>query len=132
MKSLNIANLYRGMSKLKLKINVNLPQLLILYCRFCGSNGEFERFGGFCVDCCHWAIRRRLSARAVKKPPKTQNPPNRSNSPFRATETRINNSRGSRYTLISSFKLDIPRYKFTILLDSSIFCHASLGFSLYF
>ena len=27
LKSLNIVNLYRGMSKLKLKINVNVPQL---------------------------------------------------------------------------------------------------------
>ena len=30
LKSLNIVNLYRGMSKLKLKINVNLPQLLCI------------------------------------------------------------------------------------------------------
>ena len=36
LKSLNIANLYRGMSKLELKIN--------------------ERFGGFCVDCYHYVI----------------------------------------------------------------------------
>ena len=36
LKSLNIVNLYLGMSKLKLKINVNVPQLLcivvIVYC----------------------------------------------------------------------------------------------------
>ena len=47
-KSLNIVNLYRGISKLKLKINVNVPQLR----RIVDSgvlNGEFERFGGFCV-----------------------------------------------------------------------------------
>ena len=30
LKSLNIVNLYRGMSKLKLKINVKLPQLLCI------------------------------------------------------------------------------------------------------
>ena len=47
LKSLNIVNLYRGMSKLKLKINVNLPQLLcIVVC--VALNGEFEQFGGFC------------------------------------------------------------------------------------
>ena len=51
MKSLNIrGNLYRGMSKLKLKINVNLPQLLCIVVSV-ALNGEFERLGGFCVDC---------------------------------------------------------------------------------
>ena len=30
LKSLNIVNLYRGMSKLKLKINVKVPQLLCI------------------------------------------------------------------------------------------------------
>ena len=30
------------MSKLKLKINVKVPQLLCI-----------ERFGGFCIDCCY-------------------------------------------------------------------------------
>ena len=50
LKSLNIVNLYRGMSKLKLKINVNLPQLLCIVV-FVALNGEFGRFGGFCVDC---------------------------------------------------------------------------------
>ena len=44
-----IVNLYRGMSKLKLKINVNLPQLLCIVVSV-ALDGEFERFGGFCVD----------------------------------------------------------------------------------
>ena len=48
-KSLNIVNLYRGMSKLKLKINVNVPQLLCIVVSV-ALNSEFERFGGFCVD----------------------------------------------------------------------------------
>ena len=48
LKSLNNVNLYRGMSKLKLKINVNLPQLLCIVV-FVALNGEFGRFGGFCV-----------------------------------------------------------------------------------
>ena len=48
LKSLNIVNLYRGMSKLKLKINVNVPQLLFIVVSV-ALNGEFERFGGFCV-----------------------------------------------------------------------------------
>ena len=50
LKSLNIVNLYREMSKLKLKINVNLPQLLCIVVSV-ALNGEYERFGGFCVDC---------------------------------------------------------------------------------
>ena len=33
LKSLNIVNLYRGMSKLKLKITVNIPQFFVP-CRF--------------------------------------------------------------------------------------------------
>ena len=37
------------MSKLKLKINVNLPQLLCIVISM-ALNVEFERFGGFCVD----------------------------------------------------------------------------------
>ena len=48
MKSLNIVNFYRGMSKLKLKINVNVPQLLCIVVSVT-LNGEFERFGGFSV-----------------------------------------------------------------------------------
>ena len=48
--SLNIVNLYQGMSKLKLKINVKVPQLLCIVVSV-ALNGEFERFGGFCVDC---------------------------------------------------------------------------------
>ena len=46
----NIVNLYRGMSKLKLKINVTLPQLLCIAVSV-ALNGEFGRLGGFCVDC---------------------------------------------------------------------------------
>ena len=38
------------MSKLKLKINVNLPHLLCIVVS-AALHGEFERFGGFCVDC---------------------------------------------------------------------------------
>ena len=45
LKSLNIVNLYRGMSKLKLKINVKVPQLLCIVVSV-ALNGEFERFGG--------------------------------------------------------------------------------------
>ena len=52
LKSLNIVNFNRGMSKLKLKINVKLLQLLCIVVSV-ALNGEFERFGGFCVDCCY-------------------------------------------------------------------------------
>ena len=38
------------MFKLKVEINVNLPQLLCIVVSV-ALNGEFERFGGFCVDC---------------------------------------------------------------------------------
>ena len=48
MKSLNIVNLYREIFKLKLKINVNVPQLLCIVVSVV-LNGEFERLGGFCV-----------------------------------------------------------------------------------
>ena len=41
--SLNIVNLNRGISKLKLKINVNLPQLLCTIV-FVALNSEFGRF----------------------------------------------------------------------------------------
>ena len=44
-----IVNLYRGMAKLKLKINVNIHQLLCIVVSV-ALHGEFERFGGFCVD----------------------------------------------------------------------------------
>jgi len=50
LKSLTIVKLYRGMSKLKVEINVNLPQLLCIVVSV-ALNGEFERFGGFYVDC---------------------------------------------------------------------------------
>ena len=56
LKSLNIVNLYRGISKLKLKINVNLPQLFIIVISV-ALNGEFERFGGFCVDCYYKSLK---------------------------------------------------------------------------
>ena len=45
-----VIDLYRGMSKLKLKINVNLLQLLCIFISV-ALHSEFERFGGFCVDC---------------------------------------------------------------------------------
>ena len=46
LKSLNIANLYRAMFMLKLKINLNLPQLLCIVVS-AAQNGEFERSSGF-------------------------------------------------------------------------------------
>ena len=52
LKSLNIVNLYRGMSKLKLKIIIKVPRLLCIVVSV-ALNGEFERFGGFCIDCCY-------------------------------------------------------------------------------
>ena len=45
--SLNIVNLYRVMSMLKLKINENLPPFLCIVVS-AAQNGEFERLGGFC------------------------------------------------------------------------------------
>ena len=50
VKSLTTVKLYRGMSKLKIEINVNLFQLLCIDVSV-ALNGEFERFGRFCVDC---------------------------------------------------------------------------------
>ena len=50
LKNLNIVNLYRVKSMLKFKINVNLPRLLCIVVS-AALNGEFERFGGLCVDC---------------------------------------------------------------------------------
>ena len=41
LKSLNIVNLYPGMSKLKLKINVKVPQLLCIAVSV-ALNGGFE------------------------------------------------------------------------------------------
>ena len=49
LKSLNIVNLHQEMFKLKLKINVKVPQLLCIVVSV-ALNGEFERFSGFCVD----------------------------------------------------------------------------------
>ena len=46
LKSPNIVNLYRGMSKLKLKINVNLLQLLCIVVSV-ALHSEFERFGAW-------------------------------------------------------------------------------------
>ena len=43
-------NLYQVMSMLKLKTNVNLPQLLCIVVS-AAQNGEFEQFSGFWVDC---------------------------------------------------------------------------------
>ena len=43
LKSLNIVNLFRGISKLKLKLNVKVPQLLCIVVSV-ALNGEFERF----------------------------------------------------------------------------------------
>ena len=48
LKNLIIVNLYLEISELKLKINVNLPHLLCIVVSV-ALNGEFERFGGFCV-----------------------------------------------------------------------------------
>ena len=50
LKSPNIVNLHQEMTMLELKINVNLPQLLCIVIS-AAENGEFERFGGFSVDC---------------------------------------------------------------------------------
>ena len=49
LKSLNIVNLHQEMFKLKLKINVKVPQLLCIVVSV-ALNGEFERFSGFYVD----------------------------------------------------------------------------------
>ena len=49
LKSLNIVNLHQEMFKLKLKINVKVPQLPCIVVSV-ALNGEFERFSGFCVD----------------------------------------------------------------------------------
>ena len=46
----HIVNLYRGMAKLKLKINVNLFQLLCIVVSI-ALYGDFERLSGFYVDC---------------------------------------------------------------------------------
>ena len=50
------------MSKLKLKINVNLPQLLCIVVSV-ALDGEFERFGGFCVDCYYTSVHSMADAR---------------------------------------------------------------------
>ena len=44
-----MVNLYQGMPKFKLKINVNLLQLLCIVVSV-ALHGEFERFGWFCID----------------------------------------------------------------------------------
>ena len=46
----HIVNLYRGMAKLKFKINVNLLQLLCIVVS-AALHREFEQLCGFCVDC---------------------------------------------------------------------------------
>ena len=53
--SLIIVNLYRGMAKLKFKINVNLLQFLCIVVS-AALHSEFERFGGFCVDCYYTVV----------------------------------------------------------------------------
>ena len=50
LQSLNIVSLHRVMSMLKLEIKVNLLQVLSIVVS-AALNGEFERIGGFCVDC---------------------------------------------------------------------------------
>ena len=66
LKNLNMVNLYRVKSMLKFKINVNLPRLLCIVFS-AALNGEFERFGGLCVDCyymtCYYVILSTLSVR---------------------------------------------------------------------
>ena len=51
---------------LKFKINVNLPRLLCIVVS-AALNGEFERFGGLCVNCyymtCYYVILSTLSVR---------------------------------------------------------------------
>ena len=49
IEGLHIVNLYRVMSMLKLKINVNLPQLACILISV-AQNGKYEKFGGFYVD----------------------------------------------------------------------------------
>ena len=73
LKRINIVNFPASINAmLKLQINVNLPQLLC--CRFCGSKWRIlSDLVGFNVNE-HW-----------------QNPPNRSNSPYKAAETTIKN-----------------------------------------
>ena len=65
-----IVNLYRGMVKLKLKINENLLQLLCVVISV-ALHGEFERFGVFWVDCYYtllYVIRRRQGWKAHFQP----------------------------------------------------------------
>ncbi len=108
------------MSTFKFKINVNLPQLLYFVVS-AAQNGEFERFGGFCVDCCFTLALERskssfppLFSSYYVKQQSTQNPPNRSNSPFWAAETTKYNSWG-RFTFILNLNIDITRNKSTII-----------------
>ena len=58
--------IYRVKSMLKFKINVNLPRLLCIVVS-AALNGEFERFGGLCVNCyymtCYYVILSTLSVR---------------------------------------------------------------------
>ena len=48
LKNLNIVNLYRVMSVLKLKINVNLPHFFCIVVS-AARNGELERLVGFAL-----------------------------------------------------------------------------------
>ena len=65
LKSPNIVNLHREMTMLKLKINVNIPQLLCIVIS-AAENGEFERFGGFSVDCYYTLV---VGSRGVPSQP---------------------------------------------------------------
>ena len=49
LKTLNIVNLYQGMSMLKLKMNINLPQLLCIVVS-AGQNGELSNLVGFALS----------------------------------------------------------------------------------
>ncbi len=121
--------LFRVMSMFKFKINVNLPQLLYFVVS-AAQNGEFGRFGGFCVDCCFTTRREQACSLLItwsdsqeenklvlfllREARSTQNPPNRPNSPFWAAETTKYNSWG-RFTFILNLNIDITRNKLTII-----------------
>ena len=64
-----MVNLYQGMSKLKLKININLLQLLRIVVSV-ALHSKFERFGGLWVDCLVllYVIRRRQEWKAHFRP----------------------------------------------------------------
>ena len=51
LKSLNIVNLCRVMSMLKLKIKKGKSTQLLFIVTSVALNDELKRFGGFCIDC---------------------------------------------------------------------------------